>query len=51
MWFGIGYLTPMKGDRSGGGIPPIHYYLIAETTAIATLEAENGDLLVRESAP
>ena len=51
MWFGIGYMLPNKGDRSAGGVPPIHYYLIAEGDALATLQSESGDLLTRESAP
>tara|TARA_R110002012_G_scaffold308437_1_gene514670 strand:+ start:237 stop:392 length:156 start_codon:yes stop_codon:yes gene_type:complete len=51
MWFGIGYLVPQKGDRSGGGVPPIQYYLIAESEGVTTLQAESGALLTRESAP
>ena len=50
MWFSIGYLVPQKGDRSGGGVPPIQYYLIAENGVTTTLQAEDGDLLVRESS-
>ena len=51
MWFGIGFMLPQKGDRSAGGVPPIQYYLLAESRAITPLKAENGDLLLRESAP
>jgi len=52
MWLGIGYLIPMKGDKSGGGAVPDTFYILAENGTITELQTEDGaSLMVQEVSP
>tara|TARA_R110002020_G_scaffold235996_1_gene448279 strand:+ start:578 stop:736 length:159 start_codon:yes stop_codon:yes gene_type:complete len=52
MWLSIGYLIPMKGDKSGGGSPlPPSFYLVAQLGVNLHIQSEDGKFMVQEFTP